>query len=109
MKKVLYLFVGLFVLGLFGARQPDASPKAAASVAAAPCVVGKEKYFDMKEGMSRFQIERDIGCPGEQLSSNSFGKIQTVMLSWKGNGSLSSVNATFQNDTLVSKSQFGLR
>jgi hypothetical protein len=63
----------------------------------------------MKEGMSRSQIERDIGCPGEVLSSGTAGKFQTVLLAWKGNSPSSKMRAVFRNNTLVSKAQLGLR
>jgi hypothetical protein len=68
-----------------------------------------EKFLNMKEGMSRSQIERDVGCPGEVLSSGTAGKFQTVLLAWSGNRPSSKMRAVFRNDTLVSKAQLGLK
>ena len=84
----------------------DASAPAAAPV----CAVDMEKFLNMKEGMSRSQIERDVGCPGEMLSSGTAGKFQTVLLAWKGNSPSAKMRAVFQNNTLVKQeAQLGLR
>jgi hypothetical protein len=109
--KILCIFVGLFALALIdinGSKRTDPS-RASASAAAPLCTVSMERFLNMKEGMSRSQIEHDIGCPGELLSSRSIGKLQTVLLSWKGNSPSSTLRAAFRNDTLIGKAQFGLK
>jgi hypothetical protein len=74
------------------------------------CKVNLAKFNNMKPGMSIWQIERDIGCSGKELSRSRFGKSSTVMVTWDGQGFFgANMNATFQNDKLVSKAQFGLR
>ncbi len=121
MIKILCIVVALFALAVVnwnGSQQiaPASASRAvgpqhvvpASAAAAAPfCTIDMEKFLNMKEGMSRFQIERDIGCPGEVLSSGTAGKFQTVLLAWKGNSA--KMRAVFRNDTLISKAQQGLK
>ena len=121
--KILCIFAAIFALAfldLNGSQKavPASAPVATglqqaapakASTAAPLCTVDMEKFLNIKEGMSRSQIERDIGCPGEVLSSGSAGKFQTVLLSWKGNSPSSKMRAVFRNDTLISKAQLGLK
>ena len=123
MIKILWILVGIFALAFFtlngsqkavpasapGATGLQQAAPAKASTAAPLCTVDMEKFLNMKEGMSRSQIERDIGCPGEVLSSGTAGKFQTVLLAWKGNSPSSKMRAVFRNNTLVSKAQLGLR
>jgi hypothetical protein len=115
MKKLLYFAVGLFLLAAFAAGSDGTSSsktevKAEVKKAVAKCVVDREKFSNMKAGMSIFQIERDVGCSGTLASSSTFGDIHTVMITWPGSGSFgANMNATFQNDLLVRKAQFGLK
>lgn len=113
MKKLLYVVVGLFLLAAFAAGGGSNGPspsKIEAKKVTAKCVVDSEKFSEMKEGMSIFQIERNVGCSGSLASSSTFGNIHTVMVTWPGSGSFgANMNATFQNDLLVSKAQFGLK
>ena len=112
MRKLLYSAVGLFLLAAFaaGGSNSPSSSKTEVKRAVAKCVVDREKFSQMKEGMSIFQIERDIGCPGTLMSSTTLGDIHTVMVTWPGSGSFgANMNATFQNDLLVGKAQFGLK
>lgn len=121
--KILCISAGIFALAfvnLNGSQNaaPSGAPvvtglrhaaDASAPAAAPVCTVDMEKFLNIKEGMSRSQIERDIGCPGEVLSSGSAGKFQTVLLSWKGNSPSSKMRAVFRNDTLIAKAQLGLK
>jgi hypothetical protein len=107
--KILCIFVGLFALALIDVNGSKHTDPSRASAAAPLCTVDMDRFLNMKEGMSRSQIERDIGCPGELLSSRSIGKIQTVLLSWNGNSPSSKLRAAFRNDTLIGKAQFGLK
>jgi hypothetical protein len=66
------------------------------------------KYQQIKEGMSYQEVVGILGFEGEELSRNTFGDLTTIMFVWKGDG-FANMNATFQNDKLVSKAQFGLR
>src|ERR1700704_935961 len=99
MRKLLYLAVGLFVLAAIGGGGADGSnpPKPEAKKATSRCVVDREKISKKKEGMSIFQIERDVGCAGTVLSSSTLGNFNTVMVTWQGSGSFgANMNATFQ-------------
>jgi hypothetical protein len=121
--KILCIVVALFALAVVnwnGSQQmaPASASRAAgpqpvvptsAAAAASLCTIDMEKFLNMKEGMSRSQIERDVGCPGEVLSSGTAGKFQTVLLAWKGNSPSAKMRAVFRNDTLISKGQSGLK
>jgi hypothetical protein len=65
--------------------------------------------------MSDAEVVAIIGQPGEEVSRNRIegvagvmGAIETVMYMWQ-NPSGTNINATFQNDKLVQKAQFGLQ
>jgi hypothetical protein len=116
--KILSVCVALLALALLNANgTKQALAPSLAAVPVAPivaiepvCSVTMEKFLNMKEGMSRYQIERDIGCPGQLLSSRSISRIQTVtLLAWSGNSPSSKVRAVFRNDSLISKAQEGLK
>ena len=67
------------------------------------------EYSSLKPGMSLRHAASIIGCAGEEMSRVSIGGQETVMVSWTGNGGfISNMNATFDNDRLVSKAQLGL-
>lgn len=121
--KILCVLAAVFALAFVNMSSPPKATPAIAPgaaglqqpvVARAPavatlCTIDMEKFLNMKEGMSRSQIERDVGCPGEVLSSGTAGKFQTVLLAWKGNSPSSRMHALFRNNTLVSKAQLGLK
>jgi hypothetical protein len=121
--KILCVFVALFALAVVNWNGSQQVAPANASRAAGPqhvapasapavaplCTIDMEKFLNMKEGMSRSQIERDVGCPGEVLSSGTVGKFQTVLLAWKANSPSAKMRAVFRNDTLISKGQSGLK
>jgi hypothetical protein len=114
MRKFLYIAIAIIVVGLGSALgNKDASTPAytQAKASGAPaCLVNLEKFNAMKEGMSYFQIERDIGCAGIQTSSVSAGRSTTYAAAWKGSGSFgANAKAVFRNDLLVGKSQYGLK
>ena len=123
MIKILCIVVALFALAVVNWSGLQQVAPASASRAAGPqhvvpagatavapfCTIDMEKFLNMKEGMSRSQIERDVGCAGEVLSSGTAGKFQTVLLAWKGNSPSAKMRAVFRNDTLISKGQSGLK
>lgn len=116
MRKFLYIAIGIVVVGLAGGlgskdvSKPAYTQAMAKTSGAAPCLVNLEKFNAMKDGMSYFQIERDIGCAGIQTSSVSAGRSTTYVAAWKGSGSYgANAKAVFRNDLLVGKSQYGLK
>ena len=114
MWKFLSFAVALCVVVVFVGAYMDASKtgsnQAMANTAGPPpCVVDLAKFEAMKDGMSYFQIERDIGCAGTKSSASTFRRSTTYTATWKGSGTFySAVAAVFQNDLLVAKSQSGL-
>ncbi|HMU33877.1 MAG TPA: DUF3862 domain-containing protein [Pyrinomonadaceae bacterium] len=67
-------------------------------------------YSKLKTGMKYAEVVKILGEEGEELSSNEIGGTKTVMYKWDGAaGWGANMNAMFQNDKLVSKSQFGLK
>ena len=114
MWKFLCIAFGLFVVVLVVGADKDASKTGsnqamAKTAGPPPCVVDLAKFEAMKDGMSYFQIERDIGCTGTKSSSSTFRRSTTYTATWKGSGTFNSaVAAVFQNDLLVAKSQSGL-
>jgi GYF domain 2/Domain of Unknown Function with PDB structure (DUF3862) len=74
---------------------------------APPPVVTRQKYDQIHEGMTYQQVRNIIGSSGEELSESDIAGMTTVMYSWT-NSNASIMNAMFQNDRLISKSQFGL-
>jgi hypothetical protein len=116
MRKFLYIAIGIIVVGLAGGLGSKEVSKPAYTQAVAktsgppPCLVNLEKFNAMKDGMSYFQIERDVGCAGIQTSSVSAGRSTTYVAAWKGSGSFgANAKAVFRNDLLVGKSQYGLK
>jgi hypothetical protein len=74
-----------------------------------------EMYGMMKEGISYDEARAVIGFDGEELSSNVIRgapgvieDVHTVAYSWK-NWDGSNMLLMFQNDRLMSRSQFGLK
>jgi hypothetical protein len=76
-------------------------------VAHADCRVTKASYEALQTGMSVAQAESLIGCKGEEMASSDIGGIKTVMLQWMAG--MAGMNAMFQNDSLMTKAQFGLK
>ena len=116
MWKFLYIAVGLLFVALLGGAGRDA-PKTGSTETVAitkpaappPCVVDLAKFEAMKQGMSYFQIVRDVGCAGTKTSEATSRRSTTYTAIWRGSGAFNSgVAAVFQNDRLVAKSQSGL-
>jgi hypothetical protein len=74
------------------------------------CRVTLDRFSDLKTGMPYSTVENILGCPGKEMSRSDIAGYTTVMLGWDGKGSFgANMNAMFQNNSLVSKAQFGLR
>jgi hypothetical protein len=74
------------------------------------CRADAQAFEALQTGMTYAQAVEIIGCEGVVMSATEFTGLVTRMLGWDGEGTLgSSLNAMFQNDALVMKSQFGLR
>ena len=73
------------------------------------------EYQRIENGMSYQEVVAIIGSPGEEMSQNKIDgvpgvmdAITTIMYQWT-NSNGSSMNAIFQNDSLMQKAQFGLK
>jgi hypothetical protein len=114
MWKFLYIAVGLSFVALLGGAGKDSSKSSSTETVAKtagppPCVVDLAKFEAMKQGMSYFQIVRDVGCTGIKTSEATYRRSTTYTATWQGSGVFNSaVAAVFQNDRLVAKSQSGL-
>src|SRR5690606_33959998 len=76
--------------------------------------VTKASFDALKTDMSYAQVVEIIGRDGELISESEMGNLVTKMYSWKAekkdHGALgANMNVMFQNDKLVSKSQYGLK
>lgn len=66
-------------------------------------------YNQIQSGMSYQEVTNLLGQEGKELSRVEIpGAPTTVMYQWEKFGGLKNMNATFQDDALVSKAQFGL-
>ncbi len=71
-------------------------------------IVTLAEYNAVRYGFTYEKAANIIGDPGVEVSQSEIGEYKTVMYSWD-NEDGSSMNAMFQNGSLVSKSQFGLK
>lgn len=119
----LAVFLGIGIIGAcINAARPPSGPgpattkPASALVLPGPAnIVTFAQYQKITAGMTRAQVEAIIGTPGEEVTSGRMEgvpgvmePIETVMLQWY-NKNMSGMNAMFQNDSLITKAQFGLR
>jgi hypothetical protein len=95
--------------------KPDNASSSDSGFSFGKAVVTKAHYDQLKDGMSYRQVVGIIGAEGEELSRNKIEgvpgvteSIETVMYMWQ-NGNGTNMNAMFQNDKLMQKSQFGLK
>lgn len=113
-KVVLAIFIILafrgVLIGVGVLPKPEEAKKEPTTTTAVadPSRISLVQYGMLSDGMSYADAVRLLGSAGTEVSSNNIGGSQTVMYQWKS-GNLAGMNATFQHDKLVSKSQFGLR
>ncbi|MEL6110125.1 MAG: SHD1 domain-containing protein [Planctomycetota bacterium] len=91
----------------------DAEKKAKAAAIAEAIAnrprLNKRNWLKVREGMTLQEVVAIVGNPSEELASNQFGNLRTVMFKWDAEVGFGNANGTFQNGKLVSKAQFGLR
>lgn len=73
-------------------------------------VVTKEKFEQIKDGMTYEEVVALVGAEGKLLSETGTkgDSLHTAMYEFEADGVLSNVNMTFQGEKLVNKAQFGL-
>lgn len=102
--------VGLSLCLAVSAIAASAALGAPAIAQSTSCTATAAEFGALRDGMTVSEVERIIGCRGEVLSESNVGGIHTIMLAWRGSGSLgANMNAMFQGGRMVMKSQFGLR
>ncbi len=84
------------------------SPVAPATTSPASGVT-MANFSRLKNGMPYEQVVGILGKEGMELSRNQIADIETVMYQWNGEGFGANMNAIFQQNKLMSKSQFGLK
>ena len=71
--------------------------------------ISKAEFEAIQTGMTYEEVVGIIGGEGELTSQVDVAGYETKMYMWKGEGSIgANANATFQNNSLSSKAQFGL-
>jgi len=71
--------------------------------------ISKSEFDALQTGMTYEEAVAIIGGEGELSSQVEIAGYKTEIYMWKGEGSLgANANATFQNNSLSSKAQFGL-
>jgi hypothetical protein len=79
------------------------------SCAATPPTVTLDEYNRLQNSITYNEASSIIGEPGQEMSRVELpGTPSTIMYSWQ-NADGSNMNATFQDDKLVTKAQFGLK
>lgn len=77
-------------------------------VAAGAGTATKEKFDQIERGMTYEAVVEIMGSEGELLSSLELMDMPTTIYYWYGEDGISNANVTFQNNSMVSKSQIGL-
>lgn len=105
----LFLAVGL-VEGFFAIRKrlaPAQPPPPAATLVAAGQVT-PATYAHLVPGLLYTQASEVLGGPGRELSARDSAGTHRAVYQWAGPGG-ATMQAVFENDRLVRKSQVGLR
>ncbi len=71
-------------------------------------IVTLREYQEVSTGMSYQEVARIIGTEGVELFRTTSGSLETVIYQWSNEG-MGSMSATFNNDKLDSKGQYGLQ
>ena len=72
--------------------------------------ISKAEFEALETGITYEEAVAIIGGEGELSSQVDVAGYDTKMYTWKGEGSIgANANATFQNNSLTSKAQFGLK
>lgn len=87
------------------AQMVDLSSETSASGTA---TISLSEYDKIQTGDSYSQVVKIIGGPGDCLSSLDAGGFKTSMYAWYGADGFSTATVLFQNDKVITKSQFGL-
>lgn len=106
--------IAILFIAIIGCKQTE-STKPVENTAAVPIATATPdtsitlaKFNQLKTGMTYKEAVQILGSEGEVLSESDIGGTKTVMYQWQSSG-FGNMNAMFQNNKMVSKSQFGLK
>ncbi|HZS08598.1 MAG TPA: hypothetical protein VFD58_27440 [Blastocatellia bacterium] len=101
--------VSLMILNHWPSAGPTVTPDSAKPLNSSGGIT-MANYNRMQPGMSYEEVSRILGSQGEELSSGVSGGIRTMIYKWDGAAGFgANMNASFQHNRLISKSQFGLK
>lgn len=98
------LGVGVAVVALIGLAAYFGPHKTAGG---SSCTVSLASFGALKIDMSQTEVQSVFGCPGVEMSRSRIADQEIVMLRWSA-GPASIATASFNNDRLWAKNQFGL-
>ena len=95
--------------GAQSSAKPSATP-APTKTPAPDTTITLAEFNNINTGMTYKEAVAVIGCEGTVTSQSEIAGIKITLYTWKGSGDIgANANASFQNDKLVSKAQFGLK
>ena len=97
------------IMDKVAARSPQATPTAAVTVPESPgdaTGVTIANFDKLRKGMTLEEIKKTIGSEGKLISENETPGYKTAMYQWKSGAA--NISCMFQNDKMISKTQFGL-
>lgn len=68
-----------------------------------------EEFNKIETGMTYDQVKEIIGSEGTVNSDTSYGGQRMIIYSWYGSDEISNANFNFENDSLINKTQIGLK
>jgi outer membrane protein assembly factor BamE (lipoprotein component of BamABCDE complex) len=81
---------------------------AAATSTSTSATLTKANFDQIKNGMTRSEVEKILGGPGTQYSSTEGGGVTITLYKWEG-PDFKTVLITFRDDKVMSKSEVGLK
>jgi hypothetical protein len=118
MKKVLLIcgtvVVSVAVAALILVKGCQSGIETAMTEASKPhqteTAVSMDQFERLKTNMTYEEVCAILGGKGRELSRADVAGTSMVIYAWDGNGGIgANMNATFQNNKLTAKAQFGLR
>ncbi len=83
-------------------------PSTNAPTSTSKAAISMDKYNQIKDNMTKSEVEKIIGGAGEEISSSSGGGSKFSSFKWTGDN-YSTIIVMYRNDKVMSKSQFGLK
>ena len=97
------------IMNKVAARSPQATPNAVVPVPESSgdlSGVTLANFNKLRNGMTLAEIKKTIGSEGKAISESETPGYKTAMYQWKSGAA--NISCMFQNDKMISKTQFGL-